>query len=385
MTTPPAVEISRTLGVMTEAGCACCALEASSHALHQHRLDAVNLAVGVFTNLSGDHLDYHGSMDAYADAKARLFELLPADGIAVINTDDPWAERVTAPAAALPPQRRLTCSILPAGNTHARWHARCTDSNIEGATLHVTGTIPTADKDHPIEFTARAPLLGQHNHMNTLQAAAAAAALLARAGKDPKDIQTALPSAIERLRAPRGRLERVPQPRTPASESQSSRPHVFIDYAHTDDALINCLNALRPVVPNGASLWCVFGCGGDRDTTKRPRMGHAAATLADHAVVTSDNPRTEPPADIISHILQGVPETNRDRVTVHADREQAINFAIQHARPADVIVIAGKGHETEQVLPHQRPDGTVTTRTIAFDDKAVAAQALQDRAERPPG
>jgi len=339
------------------------AIEVSSHALHQRRADGLRFRVAVFTNLSGDHLDYHGDMDAYASAKARLFEGLAPESLAIVNADDPAASRMLRDC----PARVLACTGAgpaphePAerlGHEVARVEIR--RRTIDGTSMRLLG--PWG------EIETESPLLGRHNAMNTLQACAAAHAL----GVSATQIARSLPA----LATPRGRLERVLAP-----GNAPDAPRVFIDYAHTDDALRAALSALRDVLPPRARLTCVFGCGGDRDRTKRPRMGEVAAALADRLVITSDNPRSEDPQAIIDEILVGVAgSVPGASVVAEADRAAAIRIAIEDARPGDVVLIAGKGHETEQVLTDER--GALVRRP--FDDAAHASAALEAAAPHAP-
>lgn len=394
MTTPPAIEISRTLGSMLEAGCVAASMEISSHALDQRRADALQIEVGVFTNLTGDHLDYHKTMENYAAAKARLFEMLPARGTAVVNTMDPAHARMLRDCKA----SVLGCRVVMAGQTGASAGGgsspsalpggECTvqilDVSMQGMVLKLAG--PWG------EIQSAVSLVGRYNAMNILQACAAAWAM----GLNEGEMLIALPA----LSAPPGRLERVSTPQ--------DRVHVFVDYAHSDDSLRNVLLEVSAVMPGRAGaggpsggvvrsaagavesattpgrLWVVFGCGGDRDRTKRPRMGAASAELADMVVVTSDNPRTERPSDIINEILAGIDEARRSKVQVQVDRERAIRAAIEGASPGDVIIIAGKGHETDQILP----DGKGGTIVNHFDDREVARAVLaglRPTAEPKPG
>jgi UDP-N-acetylmuramoyl-L-alanyl-D-glutamate--2,6-diaminopimelate ligase len=369
MTTPPAIEVSRTLARMLEAGCVAATMEISSHALHQKRADALRLRAAIFTNLTGDHLDYHGTMDNYAAAKARLFELVDDNGVALVNALDPWHARMIQDCKA--PVRRL--AVLDATHHHDRgYDYTCTilSQSMQGMKVRLTGPANSFD---PIEATTQ--LIGKFNAFNLLAAFAVAHELGL-----PLD---ALKSGLADLQPPPGRLERV--------SALSSPVHVFVDYAHSDDSLANVLSAVAHVMPDRAHgqtidavagaarsapsaprLWCVFGCGGDRDKTKRPRMGLAAAQLADQVIVTSDNPRTERPSDIVDQVLAGIPSGHRPKVQVQVDRAHAIHAAIEQANPGDVIVIAGKGHETEQILPDGK-GGTITTH---FDDREVARAAL---------
>lgn len=365
MTTPGAVELSRSLAAMADAGRTHAVVETSSHALDQGRVAALRYRVGVFTNLSGDHLDYHKTMEAYAGAKARLFEMLPPDGVAVVNQDDPWSERMLRDCRA----RVIACTLgAPALSPGGGW-ARCRAA-ILGAGM---GGMEASLEGPWGELRARIPLVGHHNAMNALQAVAAANAL--GVSRD------ALAAALERAPAPPGRLEPVTRVRpgvqggTIRGSDRGEPFAVFVDYAHTDDALTRVMSALKPLVGRGGWLRVVFGCGGDRDRTKRPRMGAAVAALADEVVVTSDNPRTEDPMSIIAMVLEGIPEPIRRRAQVDPDREAAIRRTIMAAREGDIVLIAGKGHEDYQILPDGR-GGTVTRH---FDDREVARAALMER------
>ncbi|MBI1189232.1 MAG: UDP-N-acetylmuramoyl-L-alanyl-D-glutamate--2,6-diaminopimelate ligase [Tepidisphaera sp.] len=368
MTTPPALELSRSIGVMAEAGVRAAALEVSSHALDQKRADGLAIRVGVFTNLTGDHLDYHKTMEAYAGAKARLFELLPPTGLAVVNAADPASARMLRDCKS----RVIACALLEPG-THAKASATCEilEMGLWGMRLRLSG--PWG------HIEPRVGLIGRYNAMNLLEAACAAHEM----GVSAHDLL----DACNELKAPPGRLESVSAPGDEIS--------VFVDYAHSDDSLRNVLAEVGGQMPGrrhaggrvwaaagsaegggpAGRLWAVFGCGGDRDTSKRPRMGAAASELADVVIVTSDNPRTERPGDIIDQILAGITPANRAKVSVQADRARAIRHAIENAQPGDVVVVAGKGHETEQILP----DGNGGTIRTHFDDREVARAALRER------
>ncbi len=366
MTTPPSVELSRSLATMLEGGCCAASLEVSSHALDQSRAAALRFRVGVFTNLTGDHLDYHGTMEAYASAKARLFEGLGPEGTAVVNADDPAHERMIRACRA----RVVRCS---ATDTGADARVAIEASDMEGMGLLLGGPWGTIRR--------RVGLIGRYNAMNVLQAVASCHAL----GLTREQIE----ESLAHVHAPPGRLERV--------SVASDAVRVFVDYAHSDDSLRSVLRAVGDSMPGrhgasvrsragsagvreaGGSLWVVFGCGGDRDRTKRPRMGLAAVELADRVIVTSDNPRTERPGAIIDEVLAGIPGPMRAKVDVHADRARAIRLAIEGARPGDVVVIAGKGHETEQVLP----DGAGGTIRTHFDDREVARSVLAEHRAGP--
>lgn len=357
MTTPPAIEISRTLGVMVESGCAAAVVETSSHALHQRRVAGLRIRVGVFTNLTGDHQDYHPSMDAYAAAKAMLFEMLPPDGAAVVNAEDPASARMVRDCRA-----PIFSCTFDGGRAYSKGEP-CTvhiaESGARGSRLSLRG--PWG------ETNAHLPLVGRHNAMNALQAVCAAHALGADAASFPQALTTAT--------APPGRLEPVARAPAGTGRAVAEQFGVYVDYAHTDDALARAIAAARPLVANGGRLIVVFGCGGERDRTKRPRMGETAAQLADLAIVTSDNPRTEDPAAIVRDVLRGVPYERREHVAVEVERDRAIRRAVHEAHPGDVVLIAGKGHEDYQLLPDGK--GGIVRRD--FDDRHAARAALIER------
>ncbi|HYE63451.1 MAG TPA: UDP-N-acetylmuramoyl-L-alanyl-D-glutamate--2,6-diaminopimelate ligase [Phycisphaerales bacterium] len=371
MTTPPAIEISRTLGIMVEGGCRAATLEVSSHALDQKRAEALPFAAAVFTNLTGDHLDYHKTMDEYAAAKARLFELLAPGGVAIVNAHDGWSQRMVRDFKGPVLRCGVGVGSMPVVGDCT---AHILEESIHGMLLKLTGPWGTVQ--------ASVPLIGRYNAMNVLQAAAVCHAV----GMSEAELTRGLP----RVTAPPGRLERVSEP--------GDKVSVFVDYAHSDDSLKNVLASVGSVMESrrhasgrvhdtagaptantpGGRLWVVFGCGGERDRTKRPRMGLVAATHADFVVITNDNPRTEKPGDIVDEILSGITAELKDKVSVQIDRQRAIRLAIESALPGDVIVIAGKGHETEQILP----DGAGGTIRTHFDDREVARTILEER--RPP-
>ncbi len=354
LTTPPATELSRTLATMVESGCRAAVMEVSSHALDQGRVAALRYDVAVFTNLTGDHLDYHGTMEAYASAKARLFAMLPPQGWAIVNEEDPWCGRMLRDCRA----RVIRCRIADEGAPPAE------RAPMNGAGGEAVAAIRSATLSGTVvelcgpwgRCEVVLPLVGRHNVMNALQAVCAAWCV----GVAPRT----LIERIGRAGAPPGRLEPVTTPGDPFA--------VLVDYAHTDDALEKVLTTLRRVLGGSGRLLVVFGCGGDRDRSKRPRMGSVGSRLADRVLVTSDNPRTEQPGAIIDEILAGVPAERRDRVSVDVDRARAIARAIGEARAGDVVLIAGKGHETYQILPDGR-GGTVTRH---FDDRDEARSAL---------
>ena len=376
MTTPGAIELSRTLGVMVEAGCRAAVMEVSSHALDQHRAAALAFDVGIVTNLTRDHLDYHGTMEDYARAKGRLFELVaqksPTEiGIGIVNADDPEAVALATGHCSTG-----SCSIVPcsvAGRAVGGWSATLKPELLGSS----RGGAFTVDGPGGFQLSQRVELIGQHNAMNLCQAVAAAHAAIVRLdehlGDEAEGASKKLCRGLSLARPPTGRLD-------PAHEAGDDI-EVYIDYAHTDDALDRVLSGVRSALTNEAhkKLWVVFGAGGDRDTGKRPRMGRAAALRADRVVLTSDNPRSEPPSRIIEGVLAGVPSKMRHKVVVHADRARAIEEAILNAAPGDVVVVAGKGHETEQILPVEGPNATGRTQRIPFDDRLQARLALRRR------
>ena len=353
MTTPPALEMSRTLATMVEHGCKAVVMEVSSHALDQHRTGAIAFDAAAFTNLTGDHLDYHLTLGHYRDSKARLFASLKPDGFASINAGDPCAQAMSDACTE-------GSTVVRCGDDDtAQASVRIKAESIEAT--HLIVTTPDAS------FDVQVPIIGAYNAMNILQSVLLAQAILTRAGIEPQDQRDAIERTLPGLRLPMGRLEHC--------ERDEDDLTVLVDFAHTDDALTSALSGVRRVLPRGAGLWCIFGCGGNRDQTKRPRMGHAVSTHADRVVVSSDNPRTESPSAIIEQVLGGIDPMKRHFVRVQPDRATAIRSTIMDAKPGDVIVIAGKGHETEQIVP----DGMGGTRSIHFDDREHAQAALRER------
>jgi murE/murF fusion protein len=334
-TTPTPQVLHETFAAMRDAGTTHVVMEVSSAALAMARLAGIEFAVAAFSNLTQDHLDVHGSMAAYRDAKRRLFADHLA-GTAVINIDDPEGEGMAAAA----PGRVLRVS---AGGRAADLRVTAHESTVKGITARL------ATPRGELALSAP-PLIGHYNVANLALAAGIALALGL-----PHE---AIARGIAELRGVPGRVERV---------ANAAELDIFVDYAHTPDALHNVLSALRPLTRR--RLICVFGAGGDRDPAKRPRMGAEVAALADLAVVTSDNPRTEDPRAIIDQILAGVPRP----FAVDVDRARAIRAAISEAVPGDVVVIAGKGHEDYQIL------GTTKHH---FDDREQAAEAVSRREAR---
>ncbi len=348
LTTPSSIDLSRLLGRMVANRCSQAVMEVSSHALDQGRAAALQFDAAIFTNLTGDHLDYHGSMEAYSQAKAKLFRALPPGGLAVINADDPAADSMVEGCRADVRRTRVTNkSESPVGR----------DAIARVIALHPTHT--SAEFRGPWgAFEIDLPLIGRHNVSNALQATCVAA----WCGVSIECIR----EALAQCSPPPGRLEPVRHPRSPFT--------VFVDYAHTDDALENVLNAARPIVPQGGRLTVVFGCGGDRDRTKRPRMAAVACRLADRVVVTSDNPRTEDPEAIVREILTGVPDDAKGRVITEVDRRKAIIRCLGEAVANDLVIIAGKGHEDYQIIGRTKHP---------FDDRLVARATLQARFGEP--
>jgi UDP-N-acetylmuramoyl-L-alanyl-D-glutamate--2,6-diaminopimelate ligase len=353
-TTPEAVDVQHMLREMVSRGCGACAMEVSSHALAQRRVDGTRFVAGVFTNLTRDHLDFHGDMESYFAAKRRLFEMLGSGTTAVVNTDDPRGATLTGLAA-----RTLTYAV----DRSADINPTRLSQTLRG--LAFEATTPAGS----IHVTSR--LVGRPNVYNLLAAIGAGLAC----GLSGAVIERGL-SGVEGVP---GRFQVVSDPADDIT--------VVVDYAHTDDALKNLLETARPLARQ--RLITVFGAGGERDRTKRPLMGAVAARLSDLVIVTSDNPRSEDPADIIEEIKRGIampPDRTRPgdaregqakytppRVTPHmaiVDRRAAIDRAVSLARPDDVVVVAGKGHEKYQVIGDKE---------IPFDDVVVAREALARR------
>jgi len=324
LTTPGPVELQRTLRCMVDRGCTACAMEVSSHALDQKRVYGLDYAIAIFTNLTADHLDYHGSVEAYRNAKKTLFDGLGAEATALYNADDEAGPEMVADTAATPVSFALErdADLRPEVRAHT----------LDGLRLALDGR----------ERQVR--LAGRFNAYNVAAAYGVGRAL----GYEGDAVLDGLAGAPP---VP-GRFETM--------HFEDDRT-VVVDYAHTPDALDNILRAVREVMPADAALWCVFGCGGDRDTTKRGRMGGIAEQRADRVIVTSDNPRTEAPEAILRDIRDGVHRPDAMRWIVH--REDAIATAAEEAAPGDVVVIAGKGHETYQVIG---------TEKHPFDDRERA-------------
>ncbi|MBX3458779.1 MAG: UDP-N-acetylmuramoyl-L-alanyl-D-glutamate--2,6-diaminopimelate ligase [Planctomycetes bacterium] len=334
LTTPGAIEVHRTLAEMRARGQEACVMEVSSHALDQYRVGGVQFAGAIFTNLTRDHLDYHGDFENYFSAKARLFDMLAPEGCGVINLDAEYGPRMLERAKGL--------AFSVGQDAQADVHIEQVKLSLEGMSFGLRWL------DRASLFVS--PLTGRYNVENVAGAVAMALAL-----------DLPLPrirAAVLAFKGAPGRLERVP--------FEHPAPTVFVDYAHTPDAMENVLSTLRRVCA-GRKLACVFGCGGDRDRTKRPKMGAIGAELSDRPIITSDNPRSEDPVAIIEEILTGVPPQKRP-IETYVDRREAIRRAIAGAAPDDVIVIVGKGHEDYQIF---------SDRTVHFDDKEEARSALE--------
>ena len=333
LTTPDCLTIAERQSQMLIAGSKYMGIEASSHALHQKRLAGINFKAAAFTNLASDHLDYHKTQAHYLTAKTKLFKALSPEATAVLNKQSPHALEL-------------------AGKTKAKilWYAieKCADLTAHIETMDINGTIFVLEYAGQ-SAVVKTPLLGRYNVTNHL----AAAGLCVAAGFDLEVIATGLSF----LKTIPGRLEKI---------DWAGDFCIFIDYAHTDDALKSVLSTLKSLCKGKLSI--VFGCGGDRDRTKRPRMAKAAEQLADSVVVTSDNPRTERPEDIISEIVAGFENPNSQKIKIEPDRKKAIELVLKAATKNDIVLIAGKGHETYQIIGKKK---------INFCDKAVALEYLR--------
>lgn len=322
-TTPDAVVLQKLLAEMREERCTSCAMEVSSHALVQHRTAGVAFRAGVFTNLTQDHLDYHGTMEAYREAKQLLFNGLSSDAVAITNIDDAVGQSMVSGSKA---------AVTTYGQSElANIRFEIVENGVHGLTIAIDGR------------TIRSSLVGRFNAYNLTATYATAVAL----GFDPDLVAQELSSAEP---VP-GRFERVLLPGGPVA---------VVDYAHTPDALENVLTTARDLAGAQTRIVCVFGCGGDRDATKRPLMGSIAERLADHVIVTNDNPRTEDPMTIFADIRRGMADP--DRSEWEFDRKTAIRQGVQAAGPDGIVVVAGKGHENYQI------NGT---EVIPFDDREV--------------
>jgi UDP-N-acetylmuramoyl-L-alanyl-D-glutamate--2,6-diaminopimelate ligase len=332
-TTPESSDLQALLREFLDAGVSHCVMEVSSHALEQKRVWGVSYDVAVFTNLSGEHQDYHPTMEAYFEAKKKLFFLDHKRSAAVVNWDDPWGQKLVAEL----PMTTVTFGLEPAAIVRALKYVP-SESGIDTQVSYPGGVM-----------RVQSPLVGRHNLYNLLAAVGAALALSVA----PADIV----KGIAALKGVPGRFERVPNRRG---------LQIVVDYAHTDNALENLLMTAREFKPRRVIL--VFGAGGDRDKDKRERMGRVAARLADWTVLTSDNPRNEDPGAIIAAIEKGFAKEAVRTYEVEPDRKKAIVRALATANKGDVVLIAGKGHETYQIF---------RDRTIHFSDMEVVEEALR--------
>ncbi len=344
-TTPEAIDLQATLRRMLDAGDEACVMEVSSHALELHRCDAIHFELALFTNLTQDHLDFHGDMESYFRSKRKLFEMTP--GMAIVNADDTYGRRLA---------REFGCLTFSAAGAAADLVATQATFDAGGSSFTAA---PGSRGTEPKPFVALGPvggevrvrtgLPGDFNVANALGALGAGLAL----GVEPAVAAAAL-----------ARAERVPGRFEPLDEGQPFA--VLVDYAHTPDSLENVLRAARRLTPG--RLIAVFGAGGDRDRDKRPKMGRAGAELADLAVLTSDNPRSEDPDAILAEVLAGT-EGGPAEIEADVDRRAAIALALARARPGDTVVIAGKGHEQGQEFE--------AGRKLPFDDRLVAREELR--------
>ena len=344
MTTPDPIFLQKRLREFRSEGALAVAIEVSSHALDQKRVDSVPFNTVIFTNLTRDHLDYHVTMDKYFEAKQRLFtdllwETEKSPCFAIVNIADKYGRRMKVADPAV---------LWTYGTKDA--DLRYEVLSMDFAMTHFKVWTPKGEGE------VRLPMSGLHNVQNAMAALGAG-------------LSAGLPlplciSALNQFTGVPGRLQSVPN---------NKNLSVFVDYAHSPDALENvlqALNSVRETLQSSARIWTLFGCGGDRDKGKRPLMAQMALKYSDEVVVTSDNPRTEDPQKIIQDILTGVSESEKNKVKVIEDRKEAIGHAIHQAKPGDVVLIAGKGHEDYQII------GTVKT---PFSDLQVAVEALQGR------
>ena len=335
LTTPDCLTIAKSQAQMLKAGAKYMVIEASSHALDQNRLAAINFKAAAFTNLTGDHLDYHKTTENYLAAKSKIFESLSLDATAVLNKQSSYSKEI----AAITKAKVFWFAVDENADLSAEIHS--IDGSGTAFTLSYQGQ----------SIRIKTPLLGRFNVANHL----AAAGLCLVAGLDLKTVARGL-SALDAIP---GRLENI-KPDAPFT--------VLVDFAHTDDALDNVLSTLKPLYK--ARLIVVFGCGGDRDKTKRPRMAKVVEKFADLAIVTSDNPRTENPDDIISQIIAGFKDPGSPKIKIEPDRKKAIALAIESAQKNDVVIIAGKGHENYQIIGKQK---------FPFSDQQIAFDLLKTK------
>jgi UDP-N-acetylmuramoyl-L-alanyl-D-glutamate--2,6-diaminopimelate ligase len=335
-TTPESLELNSMLSHMIDNGCSDAVMEVSSHALALSRVHGLQFVAAAFTNLTQDHLDFHGTMEEYFKAKKLLFDSLPANSYAIGNADDPRGKEIISSTAATP--------VLYGTTPNADVYGRDISTTLEGIHLNVVyqGTMKSL----------WSPLIGRFNAANLLTAYATCVSLGVDRDQVHKGLSSlsSVPGRFERIRSPQGWM-------------------AVVDYAHTPDALQNCLQTIRELIPPGTGrLITVFGCGGNRDRLKRPLMGSIASRLSDITIITSDNPRLEDPDEIIREILKGV-VVGRELHT-EVDRQKAIAVAVSLARNGDVVLVAGKGHETYQIIGKDR---------IHFDDREEVRNIIKGR------
>jgi UDP-N-acetylmuramoyl-L-alanyl-D-glutamate--2,6-diaminopimelate ligase len=337
LTTPDPITLQRILSELVSGGAASIAIEVSSHSLQQKRVAGLQFTSAIFTNLTQDHLDYHGDLQSYGNAKAQLLQM-PQMQTAIINLDDDWASGLVKKAPAnVKIISYSTEKIADVYTTTIELHA-------QGVRAHLHTPWGEADID--------SPLLGQFNLSNLL-------AVITALGAQGFTLEQLLPLIAQLEPAP-GRMQLV------TVDQAAQEIQVIVDYAHTPDALENTLNAIHQ--HKAGRVWTVFGCGGDRDKTKRQQMGKIAERLSDYVIVTNDNPRSEDPSSIAAEIVRGM--NHPSGCLVIADRAQAIDFAVQQARAGDIVLIAGKGHEDYQIF---------ATQTLPFSDSKHARLSLQRR------
>jgi UDP-N-acetylmuramoyl-L-alanyl-D-glutamate--2,6-diaminopimelate ligase len=329
-TTPGPIELESLLSDIFKSGVKCAVMEVSSHALDQARTEGINFSSAIFTNLTQDHLDYHKTMKNYFKSKARLFKGLAADSFAVINNDDKYAREL----------KSITCAKIVTYGIDNKSDFTASEIKFDCSGSEFLLSAPKWEK------RVKTKLIGKHNIYNIL----AAVACVEKEGIDKNTIT----SVVEDFSLVPGRLERV---------NPAGRFSVFVDYAHTEDALMNVLKSLRNLSKN--RIIVVFGCGGERDKTKRPKMGRVVSELSDYCVITNDNPRSEDPAKITRDIKRGI---TRNNFCVIHDRAEAIRKSLTLADSGDIVLIAGKGHENYQLLKNS---------AAHFDDRKVARQCLQ--------
>ena len=316
-TTPNALKINQLLHEMVQNGCTHVFMEVSSHALDQNRVAGISFDIGVFTNISRDHMDYHPTLDHYIGSKKKLFSLLKKRAFAIINIDDPYGEEMSRDIRAK--------SLFYGIRESADFLGKIIENNISGLSIEIDG----------FEMTSR--LIGEFNAYNLLVVYSVAKIL----GEDPLTILT----LISNLKAPDGRFEYIISP---------SNVTAIIDYAHTPDALENILKTLVNLRNGNQKILTVFGCGGDRDRGKRPLMGEISSIYSDQVFITSDNPRSENPSSIIQQIFSGVNPDKSEIVSIIEDRREAINKACKVAQSGDIVLIAGKGHEKYQIIGKEK-------------------------------